>query len=300
MKSLLSITLLSALFTTNLISQDSNLPGQDFDLEALSGIIETVSTFEELEKAINTESNEINNLDLNKDGEVDYITIDMEKDGDAYIAFFRVAVSDTEVKNIATIEMEKQSAATASFQIIGEESMYGKDYILEPEGGVVDISEGSSKSSGGKGGPSYSSNPPLPAVHITICTGVYRPGFRMWVSPYGFMVYPAWFRPWKPMARHYYRTRAARWHRASYHRAAHYRSTRARNMHKKYYKSPKATPYSNSPSKNNPNTKPATTNQKAGSTKATAQPATTTPKTTSQSKTNTKPKTTTPRKTGKR
>ena len=136
----LTLFLLAFTLSTALLAQDSGLPGEDFDLEALPGIIETVSTFEDLEKAINNEKNEINNLDLDQNGEVDYIMIQMEKDGDAYIAFLRVAMSETEMQDVATIEMEKKSANTASFQIVGEEELYGKDYILEPEGGVVDIS----------------------------------------------------------------------------------------------------------------------------------------------------------------
>ena len=289
MKRILAITGLVTFMLTAALGQDSNLPGQDFDLEALPGIIETVETFEDLEKALNTESNEINNLDLDKDGEVDYISIDMEQDGEAFIAFLRVGLSETESQTVATIEMEKQSATTASFQIVGEEALYGKDYILEPEGGVVDISEASSKSGSGKSGPSARFIPPPPAVRVTICVGVYRPGFRVWVSPYGFRVYPAWFRPWRPVARHHYRTRAARWHRSSYRRAQHYRSTRARNMHKKYYKAPKATPYGTS-SKKNYNTKSTTTQQKANTKntqykKSTQQQKSTQPKNTQQRRT---------------
>lgn len=241
--------LILLIFSLPLSGQDKGLPGEDFDLEALPGIIETVSTFEELEKAINTEKNQINNLDLDRNGEVDYITIKMEKDGDAYIAYLQVAFSETEIQDVASIQMEKQSSVTASFQIVGEESMYGKDYILEPEGGLVDISESTSTNEGGKGGPSFSYIPPPPAVRITICVGVYRPGFRVWVSPYGFRVYPAWYRPWHPVARHHYRHHVAHWHRVHYQRATHYRSARARNMHNNYHNANKATHYNNSKNK---------------------------------------------------
>lgn len=43
---------LVAFFTVNIIGQDSGLPGEDFDLEALPGLFEKVDTFEDLEKAI--------------------------------------------------------------------------------------------------------------------------------------------------------------------------------------------------------------------------------------------------------
>ena len=166
--------------TISIFGQDSDLPGQDFDLEALPSVLEKVSDFEALEKAINEEGNDVNNLDLDGNNEVDYVMIQMENEGDTYIAFLRVAMSETEYQDVATIEMEKQSSVTATFQIVGDEALYGKDYILEPEGGVVDISESSSGSTGGKGGPSPYLIPPPPAVRVTICVGVLRePSFTM-------------------------------------------------------------------------------------------------------------------------
>ena len=70
--------------------------------------------------------------------------------------------------------MEKQSASTATFQIVGDEALYGKDYILEPDGGVVDISESSSGGTGGKSGPAPYLIAPPPAVRVTICVGVFH------------------------------------------------------------------------------------------------------------------------------
>ena len=64
-----------------LYGQDSDLKGEDFDLEALPGVLEKVSDFEALEKAINEEDNDVNNLDLNGDEEVDYVLIQMENEG---------------------------------------------------------------------------------------------------------------------------------------------------------------------------------------------------------------------------
>jgi len=270
MKRLHLLVSIIAIISVSVFGQDSDLPGQDFDLEALPGIIETVGTFEDLEKAINSEGNEINNLDLDKNGEVDYIMIQEEEDGKTHIAFLRIAVGENEYQDIASIEMEKVSETTASFQIVGDEAFYGKDYILEPEGGVVDISDSGSGSQeyGGKSGPSAPSlyMLPVPAVRVTICVGVYRPGYRVWVSPWGFRRHPTWFRPWRPVARSAYRTRTARWHRSAFNRTKHRRSHHARNMHKKHHRSSSAYKKNNSPAKATPhkatpqsNTKPKST-----------------------------------------
>ena len=252
MKYLNLLLIATVFYTVSVYGQSSDLQGEDFDLEALPGVLEGISTFEELEEAINKEGNDVNNIDLDGDDEVDYVMIQMENDGDTYVAFLRVAMSDTEFQDIATIEMEKQSATTASFQIVGDESLYGADYILEPDGGVVDISESSSGSSGGKGGPSVLLVPPPPAVRVTICVGVFRPGFRLFISPWGFHRHPVWFRPWRPIARSTFRARSARMHRTAFRRTAHRRSHHAHNMQKKHHKSsPKASHHKSSAAKKN-------------------------------------------------
>lgn len=269
----LNFLLIAAVFiTASVFGQDSDKPGEDFDLEALAGVIEDVDTFEELEKAINDSTNDINNLDLDENGEVDYVLIQEEAEGDTHVAFLRVAMSEDEFQDVATIEMDKLSSTTALFQIVGDSILYGKDYILEPEDGIVDISESSgSQPSDGKGGPSSSFFLPPPAVHVTVVVGVYSPGYKVYVSPYGFAVVPAWYHPRPPMARSSYRARSARWHRSHYRHTAHRKSHHAHSMQKKHRKT--AYHHSSSPNKathtstNNKNKSQPnnTTQQKQGS-----------------------------------
>lgn len=230
-----------AFFTvsTTVYGQDSDSTGQDFDLEALMGVIETVDDFEALEKVINDSTSDVNNLDLNGDGNVDYVLIQEEADGDVHVAFLRVPMAEDEYQDVATIEMEKLSSTTASFQIVGDVDLYGADYIIEPDSGIVDISD-SGVEQGGKGGPSYiKEEAPVVAVRVTLCVGVYRPGYAVYVSPYGFMVVPVWYHPYRRVARTTYRRRCARWHRTSYHRTAHRRSHYAHNTQKKHHHSSK-------------------------------------------------------------
>ena len=143
------------LLTSAAFAQEEGLSGEDFDLEVLPALFETANTFEELEAAVNDSTSDINNLDLDGDGEVDYVLIQEEVDGDTHVAFLRVATAEDEYQDIATVEMEKKSETTASFQIVGDAGLYGDDYILELEGGLVDISDNSEEAApGGAGGPS--------------------------------------------------------------------------------------------------------------------------------------------------
>lgn len=259
-------------------TQNTENLGEDFDLEALPSVLEKVSDFEALEKAINEEGNDVNNLDLDGNGEVDYVLIQMENDGDTYIAYLRVATSETEFQDVATLEMEKKSSATATFQIVGDEALYGKDYILEPEGGIVDISESSSSTSGGKGGPSPYIIPPPPAVRVSVCVGVFRPGFVIFVSPYGFHVRPVWFRPWRPLGRSTFRARSSKMHRKSFRRTSSRRSSKAHGMQKNGRKTSKKSTTKKSTTKKSTTKKSSTTKKNTSSSaaktnnKTTAQP----------------------------
>ncbi len=58
--------------TTTAVSQ----VGDDLDLYAVLDLLEESENLEEFEKALNDEKREINNLDLNEDGEVDYIKVE--------------------------------------------------------------------------------------------------------------------------------------------------------------------------------------------------------------------------------
>ena len=99
--------------------------------------------------------------------------------------------------------MEKQSSSTAIFQIVGDQALYGKDYILEPEdGGVVDISE---SGSGNKGGSTVEDSPLV--IRIALVTGVFRAGYKVFISPWGFGRRRARFRARRPMSRSSFRSR---------------------------------------------------------------------------------------------
>lgn len=232
---------------------------EDFDIEAIPGLIEQFETIEELEKAINDSINEVNNLDLNNDDIVDFIGIHEYVDGDVHVLVLRAFLSEDDAQDIATIEMEKISSTTATFQIVGEESIYGADYILEPEDdGIVDISSSASPSStSGFGGPNVDHTRAMKAslaVRVTFCVGIYRPGRVVYVTPYGFVVRPAWYHPRRVRARSAYRARYRRWHRTAVHRTRVRRSHRARAVHYNHHRTRK-NHYNNHSNKSNTHNK---------------------------------------------
>jgi hypothetical protein len=121
--------------------QDSTgMPGDHFSLQGALDMFKNASSPEDFEKLINTSSKNVNNLDLNNDGEVDYIKV-IDKPGNNVHAFIlQVAVSETENQDIAVIELEKTGDTTAILQIIGDEDIFGEQVIVEAsdEGDEID------------------------------------------------------------------------------------------------------------------------------------------------------------------
>jgi hypothetical protein len=196
----------------------TGLPGDNFSLQGALKLFQNASTIEDFEKAINTESNHVNNLDLDEDGDIDYVQVNSKMDKDAQVFILQVQVSDKETQDIAVIELEKTGNETAVIQIIGDEDIYGEQVIVEPDGGreegaFINFSNNSNAS-----GPNADYNYELPAIVINVWLWpsvrfVYGPVYRPWISPWRRHHYPGWWRPWKPRTWHV-------WHpiRAPYHR----------------------------------------------------------------------------------
>ena len=175
------------------ISQDSTgLLGDNFSLEGALTLFKQAPSLEAFEEALNKEDNNVNNLDLNEDGEIDYVRVVDNMEGDLHAIALQVPISSSESQDIAVIAIEKTGNEQAVLQIIGDETLYGEDYFVEP------FDEGAS---GGNGGPNADLEFRRIVVNVWLWPSVryiYRPGYRVWVSPFRWGVYPRWWRPWRP------------------------------------------------------------------------------------------------------
>jgi len=194
---LLGLTTVLLLNAGSARSQDSDstgLPGDDFSLQGAIEMFKKASSIEEFEKLINAESNNVNNLDLNGDGDVDYVRVIDKSDKDAHAFVLQVAVSATENQDIAVIELEKDGDESAVLQIVGDEDIYGEQMIVEPSDGT----SGDDDDSPAKNGPSFNFNEANIIVNVWLWPSVrfvYRPAYVPWVSPWRWSYYPAgWHR----------------------------------------------------------------------------------------------------------
>ncbi|MEO5999097.1 MAG: hypothetical protein ABIN89_20145 [Chitinophagaceae bacterium] len=198
----------------------TGLPGDNFSLQGALEMFKEAASPEEFEKLINSENNSVNNLDLDGDGNIDYVRVIDKSDKDAHAIILQVAISATETQDIAVIELEKTGSATASLQIIGDEDLYGEPVIIEPsgnEGASNSVGEESNMiARGGPVAPEFSSPASLIVVNVFLWPTVrfiYGPAYKPWASPWRWHSYPVWWRPWRPFAWHVFQPRVYRYHR---------------------------------------------------------------------------------------
>lgn len=204
---LLALTLIMSQLSWSQEKDSLGMIGDNLDLYAVLDAFKHAESIEEFERAINDPDQQINNLDLNEDDEVDYIQVHDEGEGDAHAIVLRIDMGseEGETQDVAVVELEKTSNDEAVVQIVGDEDIYGEDYIIEP-----------------KGNDEITKRMFIPQLIIINVWGwpsvrfVFGPRYKRWRSPYRWGRYPKWWRPWRPIRRGVYRGLHAR-HRAHFH-----------------------------------------------------------------------------------
>jgi len=199
------LTITATLQAQNESGVDSTgLPGDNFSLQGALEMFQKSDSPEDFEKLLNAEDNHVNNLDLNEDGDIDYIRVIDNSDKEAHAFVLQAMVSETESQDIAVIELEKTGDASAVLQIIGDEDIYGEQVIVEPGDGHDDAAliYNYSLAKNQKG--NYYDNVPV-IVNVWLWPSVrfvYAPIYRPWVSPWRWRHYPGYWHPWRPFAWH--------------------------------------------------------------------------------------------------
>lgn len=213
---LLFVCIVAATISAKAQTDSTGLPGDNFSIQGALEMFKQASSIEEFEKLINTESNNVNNLDLNGDGDIDYVKVIDKAEKDVHAFVLQVAISETENQDIAVIELEKTGNESAIAQIIGDEEIYGEQVIVEASDEGDEINdETEAKGSGPSFNYDYTKDSRI-VVNVFFWPSVrfvYRPVYVPWVSPWRWRHYPGWWRPWRPFAWHVFHPRVAVYHR---------------------------------------------------------------------------------------
>lgn len=196
MKKYLTLVLLALQTLTSQAQDKSKNMEENFSLEGALAMFKKSNSIEEFEASINSEKNEVNNLDLNQDGTIDYIAVEDLVDGDKHTLVLAAVLSENEKQDVATLVIEKTANEEAQLQIFGDEDLFEANTIVEP----FEVNEQMDKR---KNGPNM---PELTTTRIVVNVWfwpsvrfIYAPSYRIWVSPYRWAFYPKWWKPWRPV-----------------------------------------------------------------------------------------------------
>ncbi|HUX57499.1 MAG TPA: hypothetical protein VMV77_11025 [Bacteroidales bacterium] len=233
MKKLIITSVLLAIFATctTILAQDQpeeymGLPGDNLNLYAVMQLFRESETLEGFEKSLNDENSKINNLDLNGDNFVDYIKIMDYVDGDVHNIVLQVAVNDKENQDLAVFTVQRYANGQVQVQLIGDEELYGKDYIIEP---ILDeANQGQTPNPGYAGNAGTVNGRNVIITRTTtyeianwpVVRFIYLPSYRIWRSSWYWGYYPTYWQPWQPYYWHYYYGYHYNWYNNYY---GHYR-----------------------------------------------------------------------------
>jgi len=191
-KTSMLVVLLSvmSLLSSAVLSQDvtvvaSNSEAADgLDLQAVAELFKDAKDLEAFEKSLNDPEVGVNNLDLDDNGDVDFIRVMEEASEDARVIILQVPLAENEFQDVATIEVEKNGEEDYNMQVRGNEVIYGADYYVAPL-----------------------------HVHVhawPIIGWMFRPVYHPYRSAFHFGFHPVWWRPWRPVHVDVYRVRTVK------------------------------------------------------------------------------------------
>lgn len=153
---------------------------EHLDLYAVAELFRDSDSIEKFERDLNDSSKGVNNLDLDEDGQVDFIRVVEQTKDDARFVVLQTPIGENEYQDVATIIVEKENN-DYNLQIQGDEEIYGANYYVVP----------AQRNFGA----------------WNVVRWLFSPSYRAYVSLYRYRYYPTWFTLRRPVAGSIYRTR---------------------------------------------------------------------------------------------
>jgi len=203
------------------------LPGDNLNLYGVLDLFKQSNSVEEFEQKLNTPDNKINNLDLNHDGQTDYLRVKDYGENGLHSLVIQDPITGTESQDVAIIEIEQQGSNNVHVQIVGDEDLYGKNYIIEPQDQqqTQQAPPQQTQQAPVNSNDTYDQGTPPPQQTTVINNNYYNqgsapvmmnvwgwpsiqfmygPSYVYWNSPWYWGYYPHWWRPWRPMGYYAY------------------------------------------------------------------------------------------------
>ncbi|MBN1143225.1 MAG: hypothetical protein JXA72_02335 [Bacteroidales bacterium] len=233
------VMLLAALTTLGAQGRQDNylgLPGDNLNLYAVMKLFQESETLEGFERSLNDENSRINNLDLDGNGYVDYIRVIDNVDKNVHYIVLQVAINARENQDVAVFTVVQRANNEVEIQLIGDEDLYGKNYIIEPI-------YAETPNPGYKGNARVVDGQRVVVNHVTtvevaawpLIRFMFLPTYVVWHSPWYYSYYPNYWRPWSPWYWHQYYGYHYHYHSYYYGRYHHWNEYRHPHYHSYYY-----------------------------------------------------------------
>lgn len=171
-----SLSILRADQTVTVTATNSDI-SQDLDLKTVATLFGQAKDLEQFEQMLNNPDSAFSNLDLNGDGNVDYLRVIETADQNRHLIVIQAVLAKDIYQDVASIFVEKDpESESVTVQVIGDEYIYGADYIIEPV---------------------YIYRP-------VIYDWFWGPSWVCWHSPFYWDYWPTWWHPYHCIAHHLY------------------------------------------------------------------------------------------------
>ena len=105
---------------------------ENLDLKTVATLFGQAKDLEQFEQLLNNPDSAFSNLDLNGDGEVDYLRVIETADNNRHLVVIQAVLAKDIYQDVASIFVEKDEKDQITVQVIGDEYIYGSNYIIEP------------------------------------------------------------------------------------------------------------------------------------------------------------------------
>ena len=114
------------------VSANSSDISEGLDLKVVAKLFAEAKDLEQFEMMLNNPDSAFCNLDLNGDGQVDYLRVVETGEGRKRLIVLQAILAKDIYQDVASIYVEKDEADNVTVQIVGDEYIYGTNYIIEP------------------------------------------------------------------------------------------------------------------------------------------------------------------------
>ena len=161
--------------TTFVVTDYNTDPCFFLDLNAVAAAYAESRSVREFEQILNSSRYMINNLDLNRDGWIDYLRVIETYRGFYHALLIQACLAPGVFQDVATVVAERRPDALF-VEVIGDRYLYGTNYIVRPV---------------------FVQRPPMWDVYG-------RPNYAAWSSPYYYGYYPSYYTQPKPVYLNHY------------------------------------------------------------------------------------------------